>query len=314
MWNRRKKKAQSSGQAPAVDPLPAVAAAATTAAPAADGASFSHPGGFGAMMVPPEAVKVGFFAGRRRRRQKEAKSNGDTKATDASGKQQKQPQQQGQHPLCSADPARIDGLLSEAREAKEAKTLLQAEAVKLRAAKDALDRDIQRLQRDKANLTESHLAELEHLRREFAKDAEDGKRRLKSELEKGHAQSMDRLRLTLKSETEHLAGETKRLRDDLLRTRQARAAASGAGAAAGVVSHAGSKAKGDRPAALRAGETPLPSSPGFWSSLTSTFTPRDFLDPGQMAGVVADGVAPPALLVLVAVPLFCFYRRWRLER
>ena len=282
-----------------------------------DGALFSHPGAYGAMMLPPKAVKAGFFAGRRRRRE-EAKSNtSDSDAEAAAPAADLSRQQQKNHPLCSGDPARIDGLVAEAREAKEAEAALLAEGARLRGKQAQLDKDIRRLQREKEDMTEAHLAQLENLRRDLETDAREGRRRLQSELEKGHAKSMDKLRLTLAAETDNLVAETKRLREDLQRTRQSRATASTpAGAASAEGS--GSKPSGVKPAA--AGETPVPLSAGFWNSLTNAFTPRDFLDMsnGGGVGVGASGgsgsVPPPALLVLAAVPLFCFYRRWRMQR
>lgn len=320
MWKRKKERAAppASAQDTSSETLGAVAD---------DGALFSHPGAYGAMMLPPKAVKAGFFAGRRRRREEAKSSNShrDAAATAAAASAAADPskQQQHKHPLCSGDPARIDVLVAEAREAKEAEAALLAEASRLRGKQAQLDKDIRRLQREKEDMTETHLAQLESLRRDLETDARDGQRRLQSELEKGHAKSMDRLRLTLRAETDNLAEETKRLREDLQRTRQARATATATAAAAAASAAEGSGSKPVRGGKAAAGETPVPLSVGFWNSLTNAFTPRDFLDmsnggSGVSGGVGAAGgngsVPPPALLVLAAVPLFCFYRRWRIQR
>lgn len=311
MWKRRKKEkpaAPASARGTSSEKLGAVAD---------DGALFSHPGAYGAMMLPPKAIKAGFVAGRRRRPAEEAYSNHSNRdaaaaAVDALFQKQK-------HPLCSGDPARIEGLLAEAREVKEAEVALRVEAVKGHAKEARLDKDIQRLQRDKEDMTEAHLAQLESLRRDLETDARDGQLRLQSELEKGHAKSMDRLTLDLRAERASLAAETKRLREDT--ERKARAAATAAAAAAGTAAEgSGSKLSGAKSAA---GDTPVPLSAGFWNSLTNAFTPRDFLDMsngggvGSASGLGAGGngsVPPPALLVLAAVPLFCFYRHWRTQR
>lgn len=373
MWRRDKKKgkaktrdqdhAEASPSAPsATMPMPS----ATTNG---DDAVFSHPGGFGTVMIPPKAVKVGFFEGRRRRkeqqqqqqlqqqqqRQQQQTADPSNKENDNGCKKQLQQQQQRLHPLCTGDPARVDDLLSEASESKKAEGALRDEAAKLLAKKAQLDKEIQRLQRDKEEMTEAYRAQLEKLRRDLESDAKESKRRLEAELVKGHARSMDNLRLTLKAETEHLTGETKRLREDLQRARQIRKASntaaakdpektksfsSAAGAGSKIGSKIGSRAgtssapantpakkRGSSPTNLNGdgdlfGDSSAPSE-GFWTSLTNAFSPSDILSAvprgargsgGGTAMGEEEGVPPPALLVLAAVPLFCFYKRWKNQR
>lgn len=329
MWKfgkKRKKEDAAAASAPAQE-VPAVAAAGAGVV-AENDVVFSHPGGFGAMMFPPSALEAGFFAGKPRKKKRDkanandssgcgcnGNSNGDaaTTSADAHIKQQ-------QHPLCSKNPAQIDDLLSKAQLAKEAEDALRAEAAKLRATKTQLDKDIQRLQRDKTDRTEAHLAELDQLRRNLETDAEKGKSRLKYELKKEHAKSMDELRRTLEKELDVVTGETKLV--DVMNARQAgaSAAATPAAAAAAKGGGGGSKVNGAEAAAAAAaaGDTPmLPMSAGFWKSFANAFTPRDFVDMSNGGGGDGGGsgsVPPPALLVLAAVPLFCFYKRWRVQR
>ncbi|CAM9745274.1 unnamed protein product, partial [Laminaria digitata] len=331
MWRRNKEKEEPAVTAVAPGGAPALTKAdAAAAGTRPEDAVFSHPGAYGAMMLPPKVVRVGFFAGRRRQKANNSpsfcsissNSSNATTESDASP-----PPQQEQLPCSPGEPARVDKLLSEAKEAKEAESLLRAESAKLRARKAHLDRDIQRLQRDKEDMTEAHRAQLERLRRDLEAASAESKRRLEAELEKGHAKSMDSLRLALRSETENLASETRRLREDLLRTRQARSAPTPQGAAEGGGSLGGSGGGGGSSgtAAADAGlMTPMPVLAGFWSSLTNAFTPGDFLEAGAGGGGGAGGVGgrggdgvgvpPPALLVLAAVPLFCFYKRWQRQR
>lgn len=314
MWKRKKEEVAT--------PIPPQGSSTAPLGLTGDDALFSQPGSYGAMMLPPKAVKAGFFAGRRRRRAETRSGNsgggscgGSNDAAAAAGGGASNQDHQQQHPLCSGDPARIDGLLSDAREAKEAEDALRAEVAKLRVRKAQLDKDIQRLHREKADMTEAHLLQLESLRHDLEANAEEGRRRLQTELENGHARSMDKLRLTLQAETANLERETGRLREDLERARQARAAA-----AAAAEENGGSKRSGVKAAGGAAGDTPVALSAGFWNSLTNAFTPRDFLDinngggGGVEGGGGGGGVPPPALLVLAAVPLFCFYKRWRFQR
>lgn len=317
MWKRQKEK--PAAPASAQDTSATLGGAAV----ADDAALFSHPGAYGAMMLPPKAVKAGFFAGRRRRRE-EAKSSNSDAAAAAGTAPDLSTQQQKKHPLCSGDPARIDGLVAETREAKEAEAALIAEGARLRGKQTQLDKDIRRLQREKEDMTAAHLAQLEGLRRDLETDAREGQRRLESELEKGHAKDMDHLRLDLMAKQDIIEAQTRRLQKeiDLRSAEQCRATATTTAPAAAAASAAarggGTKPSGVRPAAAAAAETPVPLSAGFWNSLTNAFTPRDFLDKSNGGGVGASGgsgsVPPPALLVLAAVPLFCFYRRWRMQR
>lgn len=332
MWGRSKNKEDAAVTSAANGGAPSLTVAPEATQP--DDAMFSHPGAYGAMMLPPKVVKVGFFAGRRRQKANNnlCNNNSSSNATtdsDASTQPPSPPQPQQQLPCSPGDPARVDKLLAEAKEAKEAESLLRAESAKLLARKVQLDRDIQRLQRDKEDMTEAHRAQLERLRRDLETASAESKRRLEAELEKGHAKSMDSLRLTLRSETENLASETKRLREDLLRARQARSAPSPAVAEGGGSLGDRTGGDGSRDTAGVAGAagtgviTPMPVLAGFWSSLTNAFTPGDFLEGGGVGGGTGAtggsggdgaGVPPPALLVLAAVPLFCFYKRWQRKR
>lgn len=324
MWRRFRNK-----EAPVATPedASALTVAAAGAATQPEDAMFSHPGAYGAMMLPPKVVKVGFFAGRRRHKSNNNNNNlcnnnsssNATPESDASTQPPSPSQQQQQLPCSGGDPARVDKLLSEAKEAKEAEGLLRAESAKLLARKAQLDREIQKLQRDKEDMTEAHRAQLERLRVDLEASSKDSKLRLKSELEKGHAKSMDSLRMTLRSETENLASETKRLREDLLRARQARSVPPAERGGSLGEGEGGGDGGGGRTADTGL-VTPMPGLAGFWSSLTNAFTPGDFLEGGARGGGVGmgdgggGGVPPPALLVLAAVPLFCFYKRWQRQR
>lgn len=328
MWRRNKSKDESAVTVVANGGAPALTVAAEATKP--DDAMFSHPGAYGAMMLPPKVVKVGFFAGRRRQKANNNLCNNNSSSnaateSDASTEPPSPPPQQQQQLHCSAgEPARVDKLLAEAKEAKEAESLLRAESAKLLARKVQLDRDIKRLQRDKEDMTEAHRVQLDRLRRDLEATSAESKRRLEAELEKGHAKSMDSLRLTLRSETETLASETQRLREDLLRAKQARsvpspAAAEGRGSLGDGTGGDGSSSTASVAAAGTGLMTPMPVLAGFWSSLTNAFTPGDFLEGGGGGGIGGGGgdgvgVPPPALLVLAAVPLFCFYKRWQRKR
>lgn len=321
MWRQDKNKERAGSLA--LEDAAALASATATATAAdsrPDGTMFSHPGAFGAAMLPPKAVKAGFFARRQR------KASGNTH-TDDPNESLAEIQQQQQQPLCSGDPARVDELVLQAKQAKDAERALRQEAATLQTRKARLEREVLKLQRDKEDMTAAHRDQLEWLRRELEADARDGARRLESELERGHAKSMDDLRLTLRSETERLAGETERLCDDLERAKLAQSTAGnkkktgGGGRGSGRSHSSGTSLNGvgglfgdDAAGGVAA---PVPESPGFWRSLTKTFSPRDFdgltgaAGGGQWEG---GGVPPPVLLVLAAVPLFCFYRRWQDRR
>ena len=320
MWRRIRNKEPVVATPEDASALTVEAAAAATQA---EDATFSHPGAYGAMMLPPKVVKVGFFAGRRRHKPNNNLCNNNNSSSNATtdsdaGTQPPSPSQQEQQhqlPCSGGDPARVDKLLSEAKEAREAEGLLRAESAKLLARKAELEREIQRLQKDKEDMTEAHRTQLERLRVDLEAASRDSKLRLKSELEKGHAKSMDSLRLTLRSETEHLASETKRLREDLLRARQARSVPPAERGRYLGERERGVDGGGGGSTAEPGLVTPMPGLPGFWSSLTNAFTPGDFLEAGGGRGEAGGGgVPPPALLVLAAVPLFCFYKRWQRQR
>lgn len=339
MWGRSK------GE---LTPLQQASPPAPVSEPAVVGANgddvmFSHPGAYGIVMLPPKAIKAGFFA--RRRRARRATRTAIAEAAAAAAK--KRPS--NARPISGNDDAssrRVDELVSEAKASAEAERALRMEAARLLAQKTQLEKEIRRLQRDKEEMTDAHRTQLDRLRRELDADARDSKRRLGEELERGHAKSMDSLRLTLKSETEHLTSETKRLRDELQKSKQARSAAAASSApataeankaksrvptrgAGSVGSGAGSKGSssssfgaipngGLDSEGINNAVMPAAGSAGFWKSLTDTFTPSDLL--GGAGGSVGGGggvgesVPPPALMVLAAVPLFCLYKRWQHKR
>lgn len=288
---------------------------------------FSHPGAYGVVMLPPKAVKAGFFA-RRRRATAVTRAAASASAAEAAASKATSNAQA----RCANDSSLVDGLVSDAKASAEAERALRMEAARLLAKKTHLEKEIRQLQRDKEELTDAHRAQLERLRRDLDVDTRESKRRLGEELERGHAKSMDSLRLTLKSETEHLATETKRLREELHKARHSRSAASTATEANRARSRAstrgavsgGGNSRGSTSSLFGAnpnggldaeGISVMPRSAGFWKSLTDTFTPGDLLGANVMGvGGGGESVPPPALMVLAAVPLFCLYKRWQQRR
>lgn len=324
---------------------------------------FAHPGAFGSMGIPASAVRDGFFK-RRRPRGKSIDSNESDHASGAA-LAPAATVTTSPHPLCGT-PNGVDELVAEARASADAERRARAEEKKLQDKRDALDGEIQRLQRDKQDRTEAHRQELSRLRAKLETDARESKRRLKEELEKGHAESVELLIRQMDADKERLNVSTRKLREQEQRAYEARveneaaaaaaattrrtasAAASAIGkekekksifgrrgvddsssSAAGAVTS--TSADGDKGAST--GDVPfMPQSPGFWRGLSETFSPRDLLG-GAKGGAAhghgrggsggggsvgtgseGDSLAPPALLVLAAVPLFCLYRRWKFNR
>lgn len=260
---------------------------------------FPHPGGYGVMMMPLRVFKAGIFSGRRWKRRVTFAYNkgggggvgGSEHRSASSARQTRLPQLDPaqieknpvqQHPLCSSNPARVNEVVEEAHRA--------------RAVEQALREEVRSLQRNKELMTEAHRAQLEKLRQELEADARENRLLLETELEKGHANSLNSLRKTLGS-------ETKRLREDLAHAQQA---------ATRSIS--------------RSSNSNVNGFGDFWKSFKEVFgssgTPHGV--PGSASVELVDGItaypvalttlAPPALFVLVTVPLFCLLSNRRRQR
>lgn len=309
-----------------------------------DDAVLAHPGAVGTMMVSPGAVKAGLF----RRRSDEGGNITPSKGSPS-----------GTGPTCSAGsaatsdddthklcrtPKAVDELLMTVRASADTEHRMKVEKEKLQAKKDELDGEILRLQRDKTEMTEAHRVELTHLRETLEEDARERQRKIKEELEKYHAESMDDLIREVNADKKRSQETTRKRRDGELKGRRGRAEGNkqgafgrrsirhsmsiaadiaGSGAVAHSVADVGSSTRNPSDHV----DVPfMPQSVGFWQGLMKIFTTHDLLGSNGPRTSIDDwsrrddgwgnnfeNLAPPALLLLAAVPLFCLCRRWRVK-
>lgn len=307
--------------------------------------AFAHPGSFGVMMLPSELVRTGLPS--RRRDQIWGSEPGEETVGaggDGDKKASTDEKSAGGNPICDT---RVNELVTAVQRSKDAERELKADFNSLDAKKRQLVNEILKLEREKEELTEKHVADLARIREKLEAEADEDKRRLKEELKKGHDASMDQLRKDLRARIAPLESETERLRLEVSKA-QARAASVSNNstpdkrARFGGARHNGvadpatpsAAATGATLNRLAAGAnrgdednvpTSMPTSPSFWKGLNDAFTPHDLLfdtSGGVVRGggesgvglVEKDSVPPPALLVLAAVPICCLLAKWHTFR
>lgn len=297
MWTKRRKEKDGHGFDSTSPDGGATMEAGLEAALETKDFVFPHPGGYGVMMMPLRVFESGIFSGRLWKSRVTFvynKGGGGTEHRSASSarktglpREQLDPVQiennpVQQHPLCSGNPARVDEVIEEAHRA--------------RVVEQALRKEVRSLQTNKELMTEAHRSQLEKLRQELEADARESKLRLETELEKIHAISLNSLRKTLGS-------ETNRLREDLAHARR-------------EVTRSIS----------RSSSRNVNGFGGFWKSFEMfgpSGTPQEV--PESKSVELVDGITscpfdaittlvPPALFVLVTVPLFCLLSNRRRQR
>lgn len=298
MWTKRKKEKHVHGFDSASPDGGATMEASSEAALETKDFVFPHPGGYGVMMMPLRVFESGIFSGRLWKSRVTfvySKGGGDSTGHRyaSSSKQTGLPREHldhvqiesnpsQQHQLCSGNPARVDEVVEEAHRA--------------RVVEQALREEVHSLHTNKELMAETHRAQLEKLRQELEADARESRLRLETKLEKSHEISLNSLRKTMGS-------ETNRLREDLAHARQE--------ATRSISRSSGRNVNGFG---------------RFWKSFEvfgPSGTPQEV--PDSKSVELVDGITaypfaalttlvPPALFVLVTVPLFCLLSNRRRQR